>query len=220
MKRCHIFAGGDLGRVDKFWFSTHAGYVICADSGYKHAQKLGLKPDVIVGDFDSYTEKLPEDCEIHRSVPEKDDTDTLLAVKIAIERGYEQIYLYGALGGERFDHAFANIQTMIYAHEHGAELMLIGNEYLTLQYPGQEEMYPKRKENGYFSVFAITETVRIKSLRGVKYPLEDYEMLRSFPIGVSNEITGEAAFLTLESGTALIIQSFKATPHKACAEDA
>ncbi len=208
MKICHIFAGGDLGKIDKTWFSTHNGFTICADSGYKHARKIGLEPDVIVGDFDSYTGKLPKNTEIYRSVPEKDDTDTLMAVKIAIERGYDLIYLYGALGGARFDHAFANIQTMIYAHEHGAKLILIGNENIYLQGKG-EAMYPKSEKYGekYFSVFALTETVRIKSLRGVKYPLENYDMKPSYPIGVSNEITDAQAFLDIEYGLALVIQS-------------
>ncbi len=208
MKRCHIFAGGDLGKIADYWFPNHGGYVICADSGYKHAKKLGLAPDLLVGDFDSYTRKLPKGVEVYRSVPEKDDTDTLMAVKIAIERGYTNIYLYGALGGPRFDHAFANIQTMLYAREHGADLILIGNGTLLLQGAG-EAMYTeesKRWGYKYLSVFAITETVKIKSLRGVKYPLENYEMKSSFPIGVSNEITDGQAFLDIESGLALVIQ--------------
>ena len=211
MKRCHIFAGGDLGDIADYWFRNHAGYIICADSGYKHAKKLKLKPDVIVGDFDSYKRKLPADCEIIRSVPEKDDTDTLMAVKTAIERGYDLIYLYGAMGGPRFDHAFANIQTMLYAREHGARLMLIGNEHICIQ--GEDEgdaMYcdeSKRWGYKYFSVFALTETVKIKRLRGVKYPLENYEMKASFPIGVSNEITDGQAFLEIESGLALVMQT-------------
>ena len=208
MKRCHIFAGGDLGKIADYWFPNHGGYVICADSGYKHAKKLGLVPDLLVGDFDSYTRKLPKGVEVYRSVPEKDDTDTLMAVKIAIERGYTNIYLYGALGGPRFDHAFANIQTMLYAREHGADLILIGNGTLLLQGAG-EAMYTvesKRWGYKYLSVFAITETVKIKSLRGVKYPLENYEMKSSFPIGVSNEITDGQAFLDIESGLALVIQ--------------
>ena len=211
MKRCHIFAGGDLGDIADYWFPNHHGFVICADSGYKHAKKLKIEPDVIVGDFDSYSGKLPNDCEIIRTVPEKDDTDTLMAVKIAIERGYEHIYLYGALGGARFDHAFANIQTMLYAREHGADLSLIGNGFICVQGADDGEvMYPEESRRWgykYLSVFALTETVRISELRGVKYPLTNYEMKQSFPIGVSNEITGEAAFLTVESGLALVIQT-------------
>ena len=180
--------------------------MICADSGYEHAVTLGVKPDIIVGDFDSYEGELPSGVEIHRTVPEKDDTDTLMAVKIAIERGCDRIYLYGALGGARFDHAFANLQTMLYAREHGAELILLGNERICLQGTGTA-VYPRSDGDNYFSVFAITETVRIRSFRGVKYPLEGYEMHPSFPIGVSNEILDEFAFLEIESGIALIIQS-------------
>lgn len=208
MKKCHIFAGGDLGKIDRTWFSTHNGFIICADSGYKHAVKLGLTPDIIIGDFDSYTGRLPENTEIYRTVPEKDDTDTLMAVKTAIERGYDLIYLYGAIGGSRFDHTFANIQTMIYAHEHGAKLICIGDENIYLQGAG-EVMYPRNEKygKGYFSVFAVTESVKIKSLRGVKYPLENYDMKPSFPIGVSNEITEGQAFLDIEYGLALVIQS-------------
>ena len=211
MKRCHIFAGGDLGNIADYWFPNHRGFVICADSGYKHAKKLKIKPDVIVGDFDSYSGKLPQDCEIVRTVPEKDDTDTLMAVKIAIERGCKLIYLYGALGGARFDHACANIQTILYAREHGARLILIGGGTVIVQ--GAEDgeaMYTdesRRWGYKYFSVFALTETVKIKEIRVVKYTIRDYEMKNSFPIGVSNEITGEAAFLTIESGLALVIQS-------------
>ena len=209
MKRCHIFAGGELGNIPDNWFPEHNGYVICADSGYKHLMKLGLHPDVIVGDFDSYSGKLPDGCEIIRTVPEKDDTDTIMALRIAIERGYDKIYLYGALGGPRFDHAFANIQTILFARERGAELILIGDETVLVQGPG-EAVYPDGKERWgykYFSVFALTETVKIKSLSGVKYPLENYDMKASFPIGVSNEITGGQARLDIGSGLALVIQT-------------
>ena len=138
VKVCSIFAGGELGRVSK----PQNGLVICADSGYEHAVTLGIKPDIIVGDFDSYEGELPSGVEIHRTVPEKDDTDTLMAVKIAIERGCDRIYLYGALGGARFDHAFANLQTMLYAREHGAELILLGNERICLQGTGTA-VYPR-----------------------------------------------------------------------------
>ena len=139
MRRCHIFAGGDLGsKVTKEYFRSRHGFVICADSGYKHVKKLGLRPDIIVGDFDSYKGKLPENAEIIRTVPEKDDTDTLMALKIAIERGYREIWLYGALGGERFDHSIANLQLMLYAREQGARLILCGNEWISLQ--GSDEV--------------------------------------------------------------------------------
>ena len=92
MKKWHIFSGGELSDTD--FIEILAGeLVICADRGLHHAQKLGIAPDIIVGDFDSFKGKLPENTEILRSIPEKDDTDTMLAVKLAIDRGAEQILL-------------------------------------------------------------------------------------------------------------------------------
>lgn len=204
-----IFSGGDLpaecARRARS-AADRADLTICADSGFCHARGLEVSPHIIVGDFDSYAGELPEDCEIHRSVPEKDDTDTLLAVKIAIERGCNNIELFGALGGSRFDHAFANIQTMIYAREHGCDLRICGKQNLALQGPeeGAAEYY-RGAPGDFFSVFALTEKVRIISMTGVKYPLENYDMLRSYPIGVSNEITAEKAVISIENGLALIV---------------
>ena len=204
MRICCIFAGGDLEISDADRLDISRSYIICADSGYKHIRSIGIKADVVVGDFDSYHGELPDDAEVIRTVPEKDDTDTLMAVKIAIDRGYKHIKLYGALGGERFDHSIANIQTMLYAHENGAEMTICGRDILKLQTAEDgPRLYPR--SSGYFSVFAITERVKIRYLRGVKYPLEKYEMLRSFPIGVSNEITDEMALLSIDEGIALVI---------------
>ena len=116
MSKCFIFAGGELGEIKKCDIEE-GSYIICADSGLCHAQKLEIAPDVILGDFDSYKGELNYDVEIIRCSPQKDDTDTLMAVKLAISRGYDDIIILGALGG-RFDHTIANIQTLKYAIEH------------------------------------------------------------------------------------------------------
>ena len=185
-------------------------FIICADCGYRHVKKLGLVPNIIVGDFDSYCEELPEDVEIISSIPEKDDTDTLMAVKRAIELGYKDIELYGALGGSRFEHTIANIQTMIYALQQGCDLKIYGESILMVQTADDGEVvYKSRGKSLYMSVFALSESVSIDYLRGVKYPLEDYLMVQSFPIGVSNEITDEAALLRIKQGLVLIILTDK-----------
>lgn len=205
MKRFHIFAGGVFHKSDIGEISAQ-DIVICADRGLKHALTAGITPDIIVGDFDSYTDKLPENCEIHRSVPEKDDTDTMLAVKIAIERGAQEIILYGAMGG-RFDHTFANIQTLEYARIHGCKAIIRDfANIISMQSEGGEKTY-KREKNSYFSVFAYTEKVLIEKLCGVKYPLENHELTTGFPLGVSNEITAEEAVLKIKEGTVLVVQS-------------
>lgn len=197
-----IFAGSEI--QDYGFIDTRADLVICADRGIIHAEKLGIKPDIIVGDFDSYIGKIPECREIFRSVPEKDDTDTMLALKIALERGITDIRLYGATGG-RFDHTYANIQTLIYAYEHNCKMSIYDeNNIITIQGAGTE-IYPKYKD-WYFSVFALTEKLYVKKMTGVKYPVEDYVFTQGFPLGVSNEIT-DMAIINIEKGLALIIRS-------------
>lgn len=210
MSICTIFAGGKLNGTDFMnpcEIRENSGLIICADSGLSIAEKVGITPDLIVGDFDSYTGSLPEDIEIYRSVPEKDDTDTLMAVRIAIERGYDEIRLYGGLGA-RFDHSFANIQTLVFAHENGCKMTIYdADNVLTLRGAGEYE-FPC-KAGWYFSLFALTENAFIGELKGVKYPLESYEMSIAYPIGVSNEITEDKAYLKINSGLVLVIESKK-----------
>ncbi len=210
MSICTIFAGGKISDTDfinPYEIRKNSGLIICADSGLHIAEKTGITPDLIVGDFDSYTGTLPENVEIYRSVPEKDDTDTLMAVRIAIDRGYDEIRLYGGLGA-RFDHSFANIQTLIFAYEKGCKMTIYdADNILTVRGAGEYE-FPC-KHDWYFSLFALTEKADIGELKGVKYPLENYIMSIAYPIGVSNEITADNAYLKINSGLVLVIESKK-----------
>ena len=223
MNNAVIFAGGDLN------FSPAVNpddYVICADSGYRHAIDLRLQPDLLIGDFDSIaefsaaleqnldymdlmvrkqgSEPKPENdktMEVVSFPEDKDETDTLLAVQYAIEHGYNKIQIFGALGG-RFDHAFANIQTLLYAHEHGAEAEIVTEREIIAV---QGACTKKHKKNGqHFSVFAVTGTAAV-TLKDVKYPLENAELRTGFPCGVSNEITGDECEVTVHSGVVLIV---------------
>lgn len=197
-----IFSGGEVH--DYSFIDTKADLVICADRGIVHAEKLGITPDIITGDFDSYIGEIPPCREVFRCVPEKDDTDTMLAVKLALKRGADNIRLYGATGG-RFDHTFANVQTLIYAHENNCKMSVHDeNNIIALQGVGTEK-YEKYKD-WYFSVFSVTEKLYVKKMTGVKYPVEDYVFTQGFPLGVSNEITGTAV-ITIEKGLALIVRS-------------
>lgn len=197
-----IFAGCDI--PDYSFVDTKADMVVCADRGIVHAKKMGIVPDIVTGDFDSYKGEIPECKEVYRTVPEKDDTDTMLAIKLSLERGATDISLYGATGG-RFDHTFANIQSLIYAHGHGCRMSIYDSDnIITVQGKGTES-YPKYKD-WYFSVFSLTEKLHIAKMTGVKYPLENYTLRQDFPLGVSNEIT-DTAVVTIEKGLALIVRS-------------
>lgn len=210
MKNCFIFAGGplpDISYIDREYIVRSGSLVICADKGYEYAKELDIKPDIIIGDFDSYTGELPEKTEIHKLPSEKDDTDTMLAVKLALKRGVQFIVMYGALGG-RFDHTFANIQTLVYAHEHGCDLMIDdGDNIVSVQ--GICIRSYTFMEGWYFSLFSLSEHSEISKLTGVKYPLQNAMLKDSFPLGVSNEILDREAVLSIGSGLVLVVQSRK-----------
>lgn len=203
IKKCYIFTGSPDAICSEIEFESR--YVICADGGYSLAKKLGIKPNVIIGDFDTYTDKLPDNCEVIKHPAEKDDTDTMLAVKLALERGYTYITICGAIGG-RLDHTIANIQTLRYILKHEAYGELVGDgNYVTMQGTGIK-VY-NRMKGYYFSVFSYTEECTGVSLTGFKYPLKNGIIKSSFPIGVSNMITGKSGIVSVDSGILLIIFS-------------
>ncbi|HAE53201.1 MAG: thiamine diphosphokinase [Ruminococcus sp.] len=209
MKYCVILAGGDAGNIKKLAVENFRrnGIIIAADRGYKLAEELEIIPDVFVGDFDSFDGDIPESVEVHRSKPEKDDTDTMLAVKLAIEKGCTNILLLGGMGG-RFDHTFANIQTLVYACENGCRMSMCDNgNFVTALGKGVHNF--TASESGYFSLFAVSDELDIEYMRGTKYPLENYTLKNSFPLGVSNEITDGKAVISIRSGKALLIWSEK-----------
>ena len=179
--------------------------MLCADSGLRLCQRLGLRPDLVLGDFDSLgsvPESLP-----HMTVPvEKDDTDTLLAARVALEKGFRDIRIFGAFGG-RLDHTLANIQTLEFLLEHGAEGVLVSSDnYAVLQKGGTARSYPRI--GGFsFSVFALSERCSGVTITGTYYPLENGTLTRSFPLGVSNHITADSAAVSVDSGILLIVGS-------------
>ena len=110
MKRCIILGSApveDGGIFDRF--DAQDAFLICADGGMDTARKYGIHPDLLIGDFDSMQGSLPDGIETIRLKPEKDDTDLLAAVREGLQRGYREYILLGALGGERFDHSYANL---------------------------------------------------------------------------------------------------------------
>ncbi len=203
-KKCIVFTGGVINNYNALNINANdKDYIICADSGYYHAKKLNVHVNVLIGDFDSL-ERIPDDVdEIIRYPKEKDDTDTMLAIKYALEKGYSCFEIYGAMGN-RFDHAYANIQSLDYIVEHNAcgkiiteteELFIIKNSTAKIE----------KKENYMLSVFSYTNIAKGVSEKGVKYPLDNVVVTQNFPIGISNEITENFAEITVKDGKLLII---------------
>ena len=207
MKHCSIisFIEKDdqklLARLDK------ATYVICADTGYAHALNSEITPDLIIGDFDSYRGGLPSDIPVITMPSEKDDTDTGLCISYAMEQGFDDITIYGGLGG-RLDHTLANLQLIAAAVQKGISIRLtdICNEVYavccdTIEIP--------RKENCYISVFSASDSSEGVSLSGVKYTACNISLTSTFPLGVSNEFAEDKATISVADGTLLIIISYE-----------
>ncbi len=195
-KICAIISGGEYAPMEGI---EECALTIACDRGYVHARRAGVHPDIILGDFDSYSGALPDGTEILRLPVEKDDTDTMSAVRGALERGYRRIRIYCALGG-RLDHLYANIQAGAFAAAHGARAELIGGNAHIYVLPGGEITLPYR-QGWSLSVFAVTDEVRGVSITGAKYPLSDAVITNTFPIGTSNEwLPGEAVTVRAEKG--------------------
>lgn len=205
MKKCCIFGSAAINDYSKIKITSDC-LVIAADGGYDHLEKLGLTPDITIGDFDSIKCKISDGCSVINVPVQKDDTDLMISVKKALELGFDKIYMYGVLGG-RLDHTIANIQMLEYINSNGGEGILVGdNDIVMLQGIGEREY--KRVENCYFSIFSISDKT-VVTTTGTKYNLTDHTLTRDFSLGVSNEFAEEFARVEVSYGLLLIIYSQK-----------
>lgn len=196
-KECCIVAAGPSPA-----FTVSGAFVIAADGGLEKLREYGLTPDLVIGDFDSLDES-PTGDNVLTFPREKDDTDTMLAIKEALRRGYEKIYISGAVGG-RLDHTVANIQSLIFAVKLGAEAYLCGGEE-TVTVINSGSIRFREKKSGRISVFCLGDSASEVSISGLKYQTVGASLSNMFPIGVSNEFIGEAASISLSSGILGII---------------
>lgn len=184
---CAIISGGEFAPLDGI---ENAACVIACDRGYEYAARCGVKPDLLLGDFDSYTGALPAGVEVLRLPVEKDDTDTMSAVRRALALGYDDIRIFCALGG-RLDHLYANIQSAAFAVQHGARAELIGRDAHIYVFTGGALSLPPRA-GWSLSLFAVSDECCGVAVRGTKYTLSNAVVTNSFPIGTSNEWRGTA----------------------------
>ena len=204
MGTCVIFCAAEfteliqpIGRED---------LVIAADGGLQHTNKLDIRPDIILGDFDSlgYT---PEGANVFPV--EKDDTDAMLAVRRGLSLGYREFLLYGSLDGPRLDHTVANFQTLQFLADHGARGILVGNTTLVMVIKNGSLSFLETAR-GTISVFCHGADVKGVTLEGLYYPLEKGTLTAGFPLGASNHFTGNPARITVEEGSLLVIWERKA----------
>jgi len=201
MKRCFIFAAGTFFGLRER--PVPGDFVIAADAGYRVCLEAGVTPDLLLGDFDSMDQ--PEDfANIHRSPVEKDDTDTMLAVKTALDNECKEIYIYGGTGGKRLDHTIANLQTLLYLRRRGARGWLYDDDFVWTVIEDEAMTISRRVEWGLFSAFCLGDKAEGIDLTGFQYPLKDAVLTPEFPLGVSNHILEPEATITVKKGALAI----------------
>lgn len=203
MKKCIIIGAGELfGAPEKIASANNDVLVIAADGGYRYCLKLGIKPDVIIGDFDSLEEK-PENCFLVCLPIEKDDTDTLAAIRYGLSENCEEFHIFGGTGG-RFDHTFANMQCLVFLSVQNKRGFLYGNGYVATAVTNGAISFSE-DASGTVSVFSAGDTAKGVSETGLKYSLENAEIHNDFPIGVSNSFTGRKSRINVDKGTIFVI---------------
>lgn len=199
-RRCVIFTARCEGDPRQAYTPRDGDYVLCADGGWHLAEAAGVRPDAVVGDFDS--SDIPAGESVERFPVEKDDTDTLLCMKKALAQGFDDFLIVGGFGG-RLDHTLANLQTLNYAASLGARAELCdGVSWATVLRGGSMEV-PRRP--GKLSVFALDTACHGVCIRGAKYNVEGATLTSAFPLGMGNDFAADAAEIAVADGALLVM---------------
>lgn len=194
MARFIIFGAGEM--EENLYVPRPGDFLLAADGGITHLERFGLKPDGILGDFDSLG-YVPQGAEVFPV--EKDDTDSMLAVRQGLKMGYRQFLFFGCLDGERLDHTLANFQTLLYLSNRGATGTLVGSRYIVTTIC-KETLSFSSDFAGILSLFCLGKPARGVTIRGMKYNLENASLTPDFPLGVSNHFLGNPAEVTVSEG--------------------
>ena len=198
-----IIAAGNSNNPQKLLeYADAADYIICADAGYEHAKSVGIVPDILVGDFDSLSEKPAEFLRVIKLPVEKDETDTLYALRFAFSKGATKIVLYGGIGS-RFDHSYANI--CLLHHAMIRDIPMVVTDGTTEVYLTDSQLTLKGKKGQTISIYAFSDICQGVSLRGFYYPLENVLLEKYNIIGTSNLITEDVAEISVSDGNLLIV---------------
>ena len=198
--RCVVFTARCDGDVDRAYAPRPGDWVVCADGGWRVAARAGVRPDLVIGDFDSSDP--PGMGPVERFPVEKDDTDTMLCLKRGLTMGFDNFLVVGGFGG-RIDHTLGNIQAMRYVADRAAHItMSDGLSWATVVEGGTVLIPADAIGRGpvKLSVFALDRVCRGVTVRGAKWTVEGADWTNGFPLGVSNEFAGEWAGISVEEG--------------------
>lgn len=199
MDTCVVFCAGSFDRLAQPL--AEGDYLIAADGGLRHLEALGIQPHCILGDFDSLGH-IPDSSLVFPV--EKDDTDSMLAIRQGLSRGYRRFVIYGALDGERLDHTIANLQALQFLADHHAQGVLVGLNQCAVLVQNGGLRFPK-EATGIVSVFCMGTAASGVCIRQLQYTLEDGSLTCGFPLGVSNHFIGKESEISVKNGSLLVI---------------
>lgn len=205
-----IFTGGNFipSTLSQQVIKT-ADTVIAADSGANTAVKLGIFPEIVVGDLDSIdtatkkvlqTKKTP----FITSPTEKDETDTELAVDYAIQHGATKITLLGGIAGDRFDHIVANL---FLATKYKIPIMFIQGKQISWIAKGPSEQIIRGKKGDLLSLIPLQQDAIGITTKHLYYPLNNGTLTFGRPRGISNVLTKNHADVSFEKGILLFVHT-------------
>ena len=203
--RAFIYTGGEIYPENITEHPKGDDLCIAADSGYANAKKLGERVNIFVGDRDSYFGEIPEGVELIELKPEKDMTDTQVAVEVALEKGADDIIIIGGLSG-RLDHTMSNLAILKDAKERKFYAYIADGQN-RVRYMKNDSMLIGRSGYKYLSLVADDEKIKGVDIKGVKYPLQNATLKANFQYAVSNEIIGNCAFISVRKGGVYVIES-------------
>ena len=204
MKRCVIVGGAGINNYDYIRGRLCVDdYIVFCDSGLRHLEPLQVKPSLIVGDFDSH-DNPHLDVETIVLPCEKDDTDTVFAVKEAIKRGFDDFLLIGVVGA-RLDHTLGNVSILLYLDSFGKKGIII-DDYSEMEIVSKEPAYIE-DSYAFFSLLNVSGTAKRITIENAKYPLNNAEITCEYQYGVSNEVLpGKTAKVSILEGKLLLIK--------------
>lgn len=202
MKRAFIFAAGSFYGIREH--PAPDDLIIAADAGEHACFLAGITPNLLVGDFDSM--HFPTDCTVPlvRLPVEKDDTDALAAVRMALEQRCDTIYIYGGTGGKRLDHTLANLQMLLFIRRRNARGFLYDDDFIWTAIENESFTIRREVEWGLFSAFCLGDQAEGIDEIGFQYPLKDAVLTPDFPLGVSNHIIEPEVCITVRKGALAI----------------
>ena len=204
MKRCVIVGGAGINNYDYIRGRLCSDdYIVFCDSGLRHLEPLQVKPSLIVGDFDSHDNPYL-DVETIVLPCEKDDTDTVFAVKEAIKRGFDDFLLIGVVGA-RLDHTLGNVSILLYLDSFGKKGIII-DDYSEMEIVSNEPAYIE-DSYAFFSLLNVSGTAKGITIENAKYLLNNAEITCEYQYGVSNEVLPcKTAKVSILEGKLLLIK--------------